>query len=122
MAAPGGRRPPAATPAGGAGPPRAPPAPPTRPARAPPPPGGPPPAHGRLRKPAARAFTPRRVAAMEPRIRATVGELLDAVDASAPFDLVAALCFPLPATIICSFMGVPAADWDQLTVWCGSRT
>ena len=42
-----------------------------------------PPAHTRLRRPAARAFTPRRVTAMEPRIRATVDELLDAVDASA---------------------------------------
>ena len=40
-----------------------------------------PPAHTRLRRPTSRAFTPRRVAAMEPRIRATVDELLDAVDA-----------------------------------------
>ena len=39
-----------------------------------------PPAHTRLRRPASRAFTPRRVAAMEDRIRATVDELLDAVD------------------------------------------
>src|SRR3954452_2386480 len=46
-----------------------------------------PPAHGRLRKPAARAFTPRRVNEMEPRIRQTAHELLDAVDASQPFDL-----------------------------------
>ena len=66
-----------------------------------------PPAHTRLRRPASRAFTPRRVAAMEDRIRATVDELLDAVDDSAPFDLVSALTFPLPATIVFSFMGVP---------------
>jgi cytochrome P450 len=80
-----------------------------------------PPAHTRLRRPAARAFTPRRVAAMEPRIRATTDELLDAVDPGAPFDLVSALTFPLPATIVFSFMGVPEADWPQLKVWCGSR-
>ena len=43
-----------------------------------------PPAHGRLRKPAARAFTPRRVDEMAPRIRATCAELLDAVDAARP--------------------------------------
>jgi cytochrome P450 len=79
------------------------------------------PAHTRLRRPAARAFTPRRVAAMEPRIRATTDELLDAVDPGAPFDLVAALTFPLPATIVFSFMGVPEADWPQLKEWCGSR-
>src|SRR4051794_35549202 len=43
------------------------------------------PAHARLRRPTVRAFTPRRVADMEPRIRATIAELLDDVDATAPF-------------------------------------
>ena len=80
-----------------------------------------PPAHTRLRSPTARAFTPRRVAEMEPRIRATVGELLDAIDPLAPFDLVSALTFPLPATIIFSFVGVPQRDWPQLKEWCGHR-
>ena len=80
-----------------------------------------PPDHTRLRRPAARAFTPRRVEAMRPRIQATVDELLDAVDASKPFDLVRTLTFPLPATIVFSFMGVPESDWPQLKKWCGSR-
>ena len=80
-----------------------------------------PPAHTRLRRPASRAFTPRRVKAMEERIQATVDELLDAVDVSAPFDLVSALTFPLPASIVFSFMGVPPEDWAQLKRWCGSR-
>ena len=44
---------------------------------------------------------------MEDRIRSTVDDLLDAVDPAAPFDLVAALTFPLPASIVFSFMGVP---------------
>jgi cytochrome P450 len=79
-----------------------------------------PPAHGRLRRPAARAFTPRRVEAMRPRVQATVDALLDAVDTT-PFDLVSALTFPLPATIVFSFMGVPEADWPQLKEWCRSR-
>jgi cytochrome P450 len=70
-----------------------------------------PPAHTRLRRPASRAITPRRVAEMEPRVRATLAELLDAVDASQPFDLVEALTFPFPATIIFSFMGVPKQDY-----------
>jgi cytochrome P450 len=80
-----------------------------------------PPDHTRLRRPAARAFTPRRVEAMRPRIQATVDELLDGVDATRPFDLVSTLTFPLPATIVFSFMGVPEADWPQLKQWCGSR-
>lgn len=80
-----------------------------------------PPGHTRLRRPTSRAFTPRRVAEMEPRIRETVDELLAAVDPAAPFDLVETLTFPLPATIIFTFMGVPEADWAQLKEWCGHR-
>src|ERR687886_928777 len=80
-----------------------------------------PPAHTRLRRPTSRAFTPRRVAEMEPRVRETVDDLLDAVDPSAPFDLVAALTFPLPATMIFRFMGVPEADYARLKEWCGHR-
>src|SRR3954452_23497153 len=80
-----------------------------------------PPAHTRLRRPASRAFTPRRVAEMEPRVRAILTELLDAVDAAQPFDIVQAVTFPLPATVIFSFMGVPAEDYAQLKEWCGHR-
>jgi cytochrome P450 len=80
-----------------------------------------PPAHTRLRSPTARAFTPRRVAEMEPKIRRTVDQLLDAIDPSAPFDLVSTLTFPLPATIIFSFVGIPERDWPRLKEWCGHR-
>jgi cytochrome P450 len=80
-----------------------------------------PPAHTRLRSPTARAFTPRRVAEMEPKIRRTVDQLLDAIDPAAPFDLVSTLTFPLPATIIFSFVGIPERDWPQLKEWCGHR-
>ncbi len=80
-----------------------------------------PPAHARLRSPTVRAFTPGRVADMEPRIRRTVQQLLEAVDTTSRFDLVPALAFPLPATIIFSFVGVPEQDWQQLKEWCGHR-
>jgi cytochrome P450 len=78
------------------------------------------PAHGRLRKPAARAFSMKRVQAMTPAIRATTASLLSAVD-RAEFDLVAALAFPLPANIVFSLMGVPERDYPQLKQWCGYR-
>jgi len=58
---------------------------------------------------------------MEPRIRRTVDELLDAADPSAPFNLVPTLTFPLPATIIFSFLGIPERDWLRLKDWCGHR-
>lgn len=80
-----------------------------------------PPAHTRLRGPTVRAFTPQRVARMEPRIRSILNQLLDVIDRTAPFDLVASLTFPLPATVIFSFLGIPEREWQQLKQWCGDR-
>jgi cytochrome P450 len=80
-----------------------------------------PPAHTRLRSPTVRAFTPQRVAQMMPRIRAIIENLLDTIDPSAPFDLVSTLTFPLPASVIFNFLGIPECDWQQLKKWCGNR-
>jgi cytochrome P450 len=79
------------------------------------------PAHARLRKPAARAFSMSRVTAMIPAIEAMTARLLAAVRGAAEFDLVAALAFPLPAYIVFSLMGVPEDDFGQLKEWCGYR-
>ena len=79
------------------------------------------PAHARLRKPAARAFSMKRVTAMIPAIGAAAAQLLDAVRGEPEFDLVATLAFPLPANIVFSLMGVPEQDYAQLKQWCGYR-
>jgi len=79
------------------------------------------PEHARLRRPAARAFSMKRVTAMIPAIEATAAQLLDAVSNETEFDLVAALAFPLPANIVFSLMGVPEQDYAQLKQWCGYR-
>jgi len=79
------------------------------------------PEHARLRKPAARAFSMKRVTAMIPVIEATAARLLDAVGQAQEFDLVAALAFPLPANIVFALMGVPAEDYARLKHWCGYR-
>ncbi len=79
------------------------------------------PAHARLRKPAARAFSMKRVTALVPVIEATTTRLLDAVGPAAEFDLVAALAFPLPANIVFSLMGVPERDYAQIKHWSGYR-
>src|SRR3954462_879396 len=65
------------------------------------------PAHARLRKPAARAFSAKRVTGLGPTIRPVTTELLGAVAGQSRFDLVAALAFPLPATVVFALMGVP---------------
>jgi cytochrome P450 len=79
------------------------------------------PEHARLRKPAARAFSMKRVNAMLPAIEATTARLLDAVAGRAEFDVIGALAFPLPANIVFSLMGVPEQDYPQLKQWCGYR-
>ena len=58
---------------------------------------------------------------MEPQIRETVDELLDAIDDSQAFDIVDALTRPLPLTVIFRFMGVPREDWSQLRAWGNNR-
>ncbi|QHC23081.1 cytochrome P450 family protein [Streptomyces sp. GS7] len=71
-----------------------------------------PPQHTRLRKLVAKEFTTRRVEALRPRVQHITDELLDAM-LSAPdgrADLVEALAFPLPMTVICELLGVPSAD------------
>jgi cytochrome P450 len=79
------------------------------------------PAHVRLRRPTARAFSMKRVHGLIPAIEATTAALLDAVAGQTEFDLVAALAFPLPANIVFSLMGVPERDYAQLKQWCGYR-
>jgi cytochrome P450 len=77
-----------------------------------------PPDHTRLRALLTRAFTPRLVEAMRPRIQAYVDRMLDAAaDRGCPFDIIADLAHPLPATVILEMLGVPTADRDQFRAW-----
>jgi cytochrome P450 len=91
-----------------------------------------PPNHTRLRKLVTKAFTARRVAGLRPRVEAITASLLDAIEARAAvlkntglkstggddaIDLIGTLAFPLPVTVICELLGVPARDQDQFRAW-----
>ena len=76
-----------------------------------------PPDHTRLRRIVSKAFTPRAVEEMRPRVAAIVDRLLDAVADAGGCELVEALAFPLPVTVISEMLGVPAADHPQLRKW-----
>jgi cytochrome P450 len=76
-----------------------------------------PPRHRQLRQFLAQVFTQRRVAQLEPRIRAIVDQLLNTMDAGSPVDLVEALAFPLPVTVIAELLGVPLEDTGQFREW-----
>jgi cytochrome P450 len=76
-----------------------------------------PPDHTRLRRLVSAAFSPRRIEALRPRVRAIVDDLLDDLAAHGPateVDLVAAFAFPLPFTVICELLGVPEPDRASL--------
>ncbi|MDQ4132957.1 MAG: cytochrome P450 [Actinomycetota bacterium] len=68
-----------------------------------------PPDHTRLRRLAGRAFTPRTVEAMRPQVVALVDDLLDRFG-DGELDVMDALAFPLPVTVIGEMLGVPAED------------
>ncbi|MFF9350132.1 cytochrome P450 [Streptomyces sp. NPDC014734] len=68
------------------------------------------PRHTRLRKLVTREFTARRVEALRPRVQQITDELLDAMLPAGRADLVDALAFPLPITVICELIGVPDLD------------
>jgi cytochrome P450 len=70
-----------------------------------------PPEHTRLRKLVAKAFTARRIERLRPRVEETVDGLVGRmIEAGPPADLAERLSWPLPITVICELLGVPAAD------------
>ena len=76
-----------------------------------------PPDHTRLRRLVAKAFTPRSVAALAPRIEDIADDLTAAMPPTGPVDLLSAFAFPLPITVICELLGIPAGDRDQFRAW-----
>ncbi|MDV5149245.1 cytochrome P450 [Streptomyces sp. SBC-4] len=75
------------------------------------------PDHTRLRRLVTGVFTGRRVEALRPRIERLTEELADAMEPAGRADLVDAYAFPLPITVICELLGVPAEDRDTFRDW-----
>jgi cytochrome P450 len=76
-----------------------------------------PPMHDRLRKLVSRAFTPRRVTAWEPIVRRVVTETLDRLGDRRSFDAVSDFAGPFPVEVICTIVGVPDGDRQQIRHW-----
>jgi cytochrome P450 len=73
-----------------------------------------PPDHTRLRRLVSKAFTPRAVDALRPRITELVDELLDEMKRARHVDLVGSLAFPLPFAVIAGMLGTPPADHEHI--------
>lgn len=76
-----------------------------------------PPRHTQLRNLVNQAFTPRRVAALEPRIRRITDQILDAALPAGGIDIVEDLAYPLPVIIIAELLGVPSEDRAMFKRW-----
>ena len=76
-----------------------------------------PPDHTRLRALVHKAFTPKVIEELRPRIAQIAHDLLDEMAASNAGDLIEAFAFPLPVTVIAELLGIPAADRDKFRRW-----
>jgi cytochrome P450 len=76
-----------------------------------------PPDHTRLRRLVSKAFTPRTVARLEPRIRAITDQLLSGAAAAGQLEVVSQLAYPLPVRIISELLGVPVEDHPRFAGW-----
>jgi cytochrome P450 len=76
-----------------------------------------PPDHTRLRSLVSKAFTPRVVEGLRPRIQQIVDGLLAGVAEAGSMDLVEEFAYPLPVIVICEMLGVPVADQERFKAW-----
>ena len=72
-----------------------------------------PPLHNEMRALVSRAFTPRRIAALEPRIRELATGLIDAFAPAGSCDLWRDFAAPLPTIVIAELLGVPPEDREM---------
>jgi cytochrome P450 len=80
-----------------------------------------PPAHTRLRALVSKAFTPRAVERLTPRVRRLIDELLVVVDGRGRFDVIEAFAGPLPVIVIAEMLGVDPADRHDFKRWSDSE-
>jgi cytochrome P450 len=76
-----------------------------------------PPEHTRLRRLVSKAFTPRAVENLRPRIQDIVEYLLAEAGKKGEFDMVHELAYPLPVIVIAEMLGVPPEDRHRFKEW-----
>jgi cytochrome P450 len=81
-----------------------------------------PPDHTRLRRLVSKAFSPRVVTALEPKVRDIVHELVTNAAIQGHLEVVTDLAYPLPVRVICELLGVPAADYPVFHEWSATLT
>ncbi len=75
------------------------------------------PDHTRLRRLVSKAFTPRVIEELRPRVQELVDEALDKMEVGGGGDVVDSLAFPLPFDVISEMLGMPEADKIRIRDW-----
>ena len=78
-----------------------------------------PPDHTRLRGLVQKAFTPKRIEEMRPRVETVARRLLDDLAPRGEMELMADFAYPLPIVVIAEMLGIPAEDQDRFKGWAG---
>src|SRR6266498_929339 len=73
--------------------------------------------HRRLRSIVSKAFTPKVIQSMRPRIQKIAQDLLDKVISNGRMELVSDYAFPLPITVIAELLGIPLDNQNQFRIW-----
>lgn len=76
-----------------------------------------PPEHTRLRALVAKAFTPHRIIELRPYVAAATDRLLDQAEQQDSVDLLDALAFRLPITVLAELIGIPIEDQERFREW-----
>src|SRR6266403_2060476 len=76
-----------------------------------------PPDHTRLRSLVSKAFTPRVVEGLRPRIQEIVDGLIARAEAAGSMDVIEEFAYPIPVNVICEMMGVPVKDHERFKGW-----
>lgn len=76
-----------------------------------------PPRHTELRRIVSKAFTPRRIGSLDGTIYTVTDTLLNRIDPTAPWDLVADFAGPMPAMVIADLLGIPRDDRHAFREW-----
>lgn len=79
-----------------------------------------PPDHTRIRKLFQSAFTPKALAAFQPRITSLVDAYLDRLEDQRGMEIVEEFSFRLPIEVVCDLLGVPREDRDLLRGWANA--
>jgi pimeloyl-[acyl-carrier protein] synthase len=76
-----------------------------------------PPDHTRLRSLVSKAFTPRVVEGLRPRIQQIVDGLLTRALEKGSMDVIEEFAYPIPVNVICEMLGVPVEDHERFKGW-----